>query len=185
VLRFTRRDNPHMLTIGMTGVKLGDRLLQIGCADGGRLAALAAKVGLSGRAVVVASDESEAARATKGAAAAGVLIEVEVRRASSLAFADGDFDLAVVDDTGALLARLSEDDRAGMVQELFRVLRPGGRAMVIGAGVRSGLGALLTKSPVGSGLDAAALLQSGPFRSVRTLAEREGLTFVEGLKPRT
>src|SRR5205085_8854538 len=75
MLRFGRRDNPHMLAVGMTGVNMGDRLLEIGCADGGRLAAIAAKVGLSGRAVAVVPDEAAATRARKGAARAGVLVE--------------------------------------------------------------------------------------------------------------
>ena len=59
---FLKRDNPYSLVVGMTGVKMGDRLLQVGCAHGRRLAAVAAKVGLSGRAVVVVPDE-EADRA--------------------------------------------------------------------------------------------------------------------------
>ena len=48
---FLKRDDPHLLIVGMTGVKMGDRFVQIGCAHGGRLAAVAGKVGLSGRAV--------------------------------------------------------------------------------------------------------------------------------------
>ena len=64
----------------MTGVKLGDRIAQIGCADGGRLAAVAAKAGLSGRAVAVLPDEVSAERARKGAERAGVLVELKSRR---------------------------------------------------------------------------------------------------------
>jgi len=40
----------------MTGVKMGDRFAQVGCPDGGRLAAVALKVGLSGRAVAIVPD---------------------------------------------------------------------------------------------------------------------------------
>ena len=76
MLSFRRRDKPHALFAGMAGVKLGDRVAQIGCAHGGRLAAIAAQVGLSGRAVVVVPDEASAARARKGGSQAGVLIEV-------------------------------------------------------------------------------------------------------------
>src|SRR5438067_2391131 len=65
---FLKRGEPYALVVGMAGVKMGDRFLQIGCADGGRLAAIAQKVGLSGRAVAVAPDEPSAARARKGAA---------------------------------------------------------------------------------------------------------------------
>jgi len=44
---FLKRGEPYALVVGMAGVKMGDRFLQIGCADGGRLAAIAQKVGLS------------------------------------------------------------------------------------------------------------------------------------------
>jgi len=40
---FLKRDNPYTLVVGMTGVKMGDRLLQVGCAHGARLGAVAAK----------------------------------------------------------------------------------------------------------------------------------------------
>ena len=63
---FLKRDAPHLLIVGMTGVKMGDRLVQIGCANGGRLAAVAGKVGLSGRAVLVAPDEASALRGRRG-----------------------------------------------------------------------------------------------------------------------
>ena len=51
-----RRDDPHLLVVGMTGVRMGDRVAQVGCAHGGRLAAVASKVGLSGRAVAFVPD---------------------------------------------------------------------------------------------------------------------------------
>jgi SAM-dependent methyltransferase len=185
---FLKRDDPYQLVVGMTGVKMGDQFVQIGCAHGGRLAAVAAKVGLTGRAVVVVPDETSATRARKGAADGGVLVEIEVAPPTRLPVADCGFDLAVVDDTGGLIGELRPEDRASSVHELLRVLRPGGRALVIGAAPRVGLGAWLSRAPSGppfaaSG-DAGQALQSGGFKSVRTLAEREGLVFVEGIKPR-
>ena len=68
-----RRDDPYLLVVGMTGVRMGDRIAQVGCAHGGRLAAIAGKVGLSGRAVAVVPDEASAARARKARRGAGVL----------------------------------------------------------------------------------------------------------------
>src|SRR5204862_7623281 len=100
---FLKRDNPYTLVVGMTGVKMGDRLLQVGCAHGARLGAVAAKVGLSGRAAVVVPDESSAERARKGAANAGVLVDVDVAPATRLPLDDHTFDLAVVGDTAGLL----------------------------------------------------------------------------------
>ncbi len=46
---FAKSGSPHLLAIGMIGAKMGERFVQIGCAHGGRLGAVAAKVGLSGR----------------------------------------------------------------------------------------------------------------------------------------
>jgi len=40
---FIRRRESHALAVSMTGVKLGDRVAFIGCANGARLAAVAAK----------------------------------------------------------------------------------------------------------------------------------------------
>ena len=65
---YLKRQDPYARRQSMTAVKMGDRLVQVGCAHGGRLGAVAGKVGLSGRAVVVAPDEESAARARKGAA---------------------------------------------------------------------------------------------------------------------
>src|SRR5206468_12912054 len=64
---FKRRDDPHMLAVSMTGVKMGDRVAFVGCAHGGRLAAVASKVGLSGRAVAIVPDGRAAELARKGA----------------------------------------------------------------------------------------------------------------------
>ena len=73
-----RRDDPHLLVVGMTGVRMGDRVAQVGCAHGGRLAAVASKVGLSGRAVAFVPDQAAAARARKAVEDAGVLVEIEI-----------------------------------------------------------------------------------------------------------
>ena len=77
---FTRRAETHLLAVSMTGVKMGDRVAFVGCAHGGRLAAIASKVGLSGRAVAVVPDDRTAAVTRKGAEEAGVLVEIEVSR---------------------------------------------------------------------------------------------------------
>ncbi len=185
---FQRGTNPYMLVVGMTGVKMGDRIVQIGCAHGGRLGAVAAKVGLSGRAAAIVPDQSSAARARKGAADAGVLVEIEIAPPTRLLAEDGAFDLAVVDDTGGLFGTMRPEDRVAAIRELLRILRPGGRVMIVGASPRGGLGALLTRAQSGppfasSGL-ATQALQADGFKSVRTLAEREGLVFVEAIKPR-
>jgi hypothetical protein len=174
-----------MLLVGMTGVKMGDRLLQIGCAHGGRLAAVAAKVGLSGRATAVVPDEASALRARKGAEAQGVLVDVVIAPPTALPAEPAAWDVVVIDNTGGLLSAMRAEDRVATLRGVLRALRPGGRAMVVGAAPRAGLAALLSRAPTGPPVDSAPLLEAEGFRSVRTLAEREGLVFVEGVKART
>jgi len=185
---FLKRDNPHTLVVGMTGVKMGDRLLQVGCAHAGRLGAVAAKVGLSGRAAAIVPDEASAARARQGGADAGVLVDVEIAPPSRLPADAGAFDLAVVDDTGGLFGAMGAEDRVASVRELARVLRPGGRVVVVGSMPRGGIGAILSRAHSGpsftSSGDAAKALDADGFRSARTIGEREGLAFVEAIKPR-
>jgi SAM-dependent methyltransferase len=183
--RTRRGEEPYMLVVGMTGVRLGERVAQIGCAHGGRLAAIAKKVGLSGRAVAFVPDDAAAARARKGAAQAGVLVEIEITPPTRVPADDAAFDLVVVDDTAGLLAGMSTADRAATIRETLRLLRPGGRAIVIGTGPAAGLARLLGRGPAAPQFDAAPTMQANGFKSVRNLAERDGLVFLEGIKPRT
>jgi len=62
-----------------------------------------------------------------------VLIEVEIAPPTSLASGADAFDLALVDDTGGLLGAMRPEERVLTVREILRVLRPGGRVMVVGA----------------------------------------------------
>jgi hypothetical protein len=184
---FKRRDETEPLVVSMTGVKMGDQVAFIGCAHAGRLAAIASKVGLSGHAVAFVPDAAASERVSKGAANAGVLVEIEIASPMALPVERESFSLSVVDDTGDLLGGLPPGDRAALARELFRIVRPGGRVMIVGSTGGSGLGRLLSKDS-GASLTSSgqvnALLESAGFRSVRTLAEREGLVFVEGIKAR-
>jgi SAM-dependent methyltransferase len=186
---FVRRRESHALLVSMTGVKLGDRVAFVGCANGARLAAIAGKVGLSGRALVIAPDESAAARARKGAENAGVLIDVQVASPARTPLDDAAFDLAIVDDTGDLFGTMSSDERAHAVREIARVLRPGGRIVVVGAAAATGIARLLARQPstpsLASSGEANRTLEANGFGIVRTLAERDGQVFIEGIKPRS
>ena len=86
MLPFLRKNDPHALAVAMTSVKMGDQLAEIGCADSGRLGAIAARVGLSGRAVAVVPDDAAATRAQRGAAEAGALVEIQFPIAVAASF---------------------------------------------------------------------------------------------------
>jgi ubiquinone/menaquinone biosynthesis C-methylase UbiE len=170
------------LTVSMSGVKLGDRLLVVGCSDPALIAQLALKTGLTGRACAVDEDAGRTDRAAKAVEADGALIEPLTAPWTELPLESGAFDVVVIRD---VLPSLDTHRRAPLVAEALRVLRPGGRCIVIEGSARGGLTALFQGRPnaeyVSSGGAERALSAVG-FRAVRALAERDGVTFVEGVK---
>lgn len=170
------------LAVSMSGVRLGDRVLVVGAGDPLLLAGVAVKSGLTGRACVVDEAEGAASAAAAAAEHEGALVEAITSRVTMLPLDEGSFDVVILRD---VLPALTPDRRSGCVSEAHRVLRPGGRCMVIERAPRAGLGALIGRTEVHGypgGGGASGLLEAQGFRAVRTLAEREGFVFVEGVR---
>ena len=166
----TRTMDP--LHVSMTGVRMGERFLQIGVHDRALLSGLAAKVGLSGTAAVAAFDEAEAKRAGGVGAKIGALIETHRIEGRTLPFDSEQFDMVVVDDTNGRFAAIADDVRADYLRDAKRAVRPGGRIEVIESSE--------AKRP--PGYDALRDLDAAGFKPVRLLAERGGFRFIEGLR---
>lgn len=184
-MRLFRKSQLEHLAVTMPGVKLGDRVLVAGGSDPHLIAALAAKTGLTGRACAVDESAERSAEAARIALADGALVETITAPLSSLPLDPASFDIVVLRD---VLVEGSEDARVAIVREAWRVLRPGGRCVAIQTSSRGGIGRLLRGGPTAAITDAAGAtraLQSAGFLGIRTLAEREGLAFVEGTKPVT
>lgn len=156
------------LQVAMTGVRMGERYLQVFCSDAALTRGLATKTGLSGVAALAAPDEGHAKVARKAADKAGVLIDIKVTPPTELSWDDGAFDMVVVDNTANAFDELSADQRAACLQESRRVLRAGGRVECI--------------EREGKPASVDTLLAEAGFKPVRILAERDGFRFVEGLK---
>lgn len=183
---FFRKSRLEPLPITMSGVRMGERLLQIGIDDPVTAGMLAKKVGLSGSNALLAPTDSDAERARTTAATAGVLIDVQVVSWRHFPFDAEAFDLIVVHGTRGLLASLPPDDRVACLQESRRVLRAGGRIIVIERGRRGGLAGLLRGHRIDQYYAAAGgaegALKAEGFKPVRLLGEADGLKFTEGLK---
>ena len=105
----------------------------------------------------------------------------------SMPFDDDAFDVAVVHSMKGLIAGMAPYTRVRCLEEVFRVLRSGGRAIVVEPEPRGGLGGLFHAYPVDSHYAATGetigALRAEGFKPARLLADREGFRFVEGLKP--
>jgi len=166
----------------MAGVKLGTRVLQVGPGD--LIAALARRAGLSGRAAAIVETEEDADRVQRAAEHAGTLVEIEIAPFGAIPYERGSFDLVVL---RHLIGPMRPRDRVVCLQQVFQVLRVGGRCLIIETAMRGGLGALFSKRSVDTTFyahgGAEGALKAEGYRPVRVLAERNGLVFVEGMKP--
>ena len=166
------------LAVVMTGVKLGDRLLVIGCGQPKLVAQLALKPGLTGRTCALDENAAASARAADMALREGALLESETAPYTSLPHNNSAFDIVVVNHA---LGALPPERRAALLNEARRVLRDGGRCVAIEPASRRGLAALIAGSRAAATETEAAFTSAG-FRAVRILAEREGLAFIEGAR---
>ena len=159
------------LQVSMTGVRMGERFLLVGCYDKALLSGLAAKVGLSGHAAVASFDQQQAARAEKVGARVGALIDTRPIDGTSLPFDSDQFDMAVVDDTSGAFSAIDESRRLAFLRDAQRTVRRGGRIEIVEA--------IKTRAPSS---DPLRDLTAAGFKPVRVLAERDGFRFIEGLK---
>jgi ubiquinone/menaquinone biosynthesis C-methylase UbiE len=169
------------LAIAMSGVRMGERLLQIGMDTPVVTSLLAARPGLSGESAIVV-DEDTAALARRAISETGALVNITVHALEALPFSDRSFDVVVVHNRNGRLASLLERGSRALA-DCRRVLRPGGRAVVIERGVASGLKALFQpRMHTGRAETTVETLEAAGFRAVRVLGDRDGYRFVEGLK---
>jgi SAM-dependent methyltransferase len=135
------------------------------------------KTGLTGRACVLDESEPRRARAAAIAEREGALVETFTAPWTRFPFESEVFDVVVVRD---VVPRLDGGTRIACLAEVRRVLRKGGRCLVIDSG-GSGFGRLFR--PAGpSGTDVVRALESAGFRAARTLAERDRMVFVEAVR---
>jgi ubiquinone/menaquinone biosynthesis C-methylase UbiE len=175
-LPFLRKSASEDLAVSMAGIKLGDRLLVVGCGDPLLLARLAVKTGLTGRAHAVDDDEKTVEHTAAIALREGALVETSVSPFETLPLDAAAFDVAVVRD---VLGRVPAEARPAVLAEIRRVLRPGGRCLVIDS-VPHGLSALVGSR---AGYEPVGALDAVGFKASRVLAERGGLIFAEGVNP--
>ena len=168
------------LAITMAGVKLGERVLLIGCRDARLMAAIGARSGMSGHVVALDQDEAALGKARKAADAAGVLIEFERAPSTMMPFDAGSFDLVVV---GTTEGPANVEHPRMTFDEIVRVLRPGGRAVVVQQAPRGGVvGSVQATVGEGAPHDLRAVMIAAGLRGVRLLAERDHLQFFEGAR---
>jgi ribosomal-protein-alanine N-acetyltransferase len=117
-----RLDDFHGRIAQLAEVGAGQHVLDLGCGNGNGLDALITRVGPTGRVVALDRDAASLARA---AAREGPLTTIEADIAAPLPLDSESFDAVICQNVIECVT-----DRAGLLREIHRVLRPGGRALV-------------------------------------------------------
>jgi ubiquinone/menaquinone biosynthesis C-methylase UbiE len=181
MFKWFKRSTLDPLSVTMVGVKLADRVLVIGCGDPRLIAALAAKSGLTGRTCAVDRSESVVREAERVTLAEGALAEFGVVTSPALPYDAGAFDVVVLRD---VMRTADADERRAIGAESSRVVRPGGRCMVIDGQGPAKSWAFERRPPANpaAAQELTDVLMAVGFVAVRELAEREGLLFLEAVK---
>jgi ubiquinone/menaquinone biosynthesis C-methylase UbiE len=117
--------------LDLARIEPGDTVLDLGCGTGTLAIAAARRVGQGGAVHAVDPAEHLLARARKKARRAKANVTFEVGAGGALAFADESFDVVL---TSLVLHHLSHDELRHTVHEIRRVLKPGGRALLVDIG---------------------------------------------------
>ena len=148
----------------------GESVLDVGCGTGTLAIAAKRRVGASGAVQGIDASPEMIARAQKKAKRADADVAFETALAESLPFPDARFDVVL---STVMLHHLRRAAREQSLGEIRRVLRPGGRVLVVDFGKNTGQRGLfahfhkhgrvdltnLTSLVSGAGLD---VLESGP-----------------------
>jgi ubiquinone/menaquinone biosynthesis C-methylase UbiE len=171
------------LAVSIAGIKLGNRLLMLGCGDPLLVAQLAVKTGLTGRAFAIDVREDLTAAAEALAPQEGALIETATAPWSTLPLEPGSFDVAVL---RHVFPDLPQPERIACANEVRRVLRAGGRCLVLDPAPAPGISSLLKPTRVNPQYvaqgGAVSVLEAAGFRAARLIAAREGISFSEAAK---
>jgi ubiquinone/menaquinone biosynthesis C-methylase UbiE len=115
-------------TLDLAGVAAGERVLDVCCGTGTLAFAAKERVGSNGSVHGIDASNEMIAYAKGKAARRDLAVVFDVAAAQSLPFPDASFDVVTC---SLALHHLPEQARAGAIGEMQRVLKPGGRMMIV------------------------------------------------------
>jgi ubiquinone/menaquinone biosynthesis C-methylase UbiE len=139
LMLFGRERSFRERLLGLARIRTGESVLDIGCGTGSLAIAARRRVGPSGTVEGIDPSPEMVARATKKARKAGLDATFTRGVAESLPFPAARFDLVM---NTLMLHHLPPEDRAACAREIRRVLKPGGRALLVDFAGGSGKGLL-------------------------------------------
>lgn len=128
----------------LAGISPGAQVLDVGCGTGSLAIAAKRRVGAEGTVHGVDAGEAMAARARRKASSEGLDVRFDVATAQELPYPDARFDAVLCT---LMLHHLPEEGRRRAVEEMRRVLKPGGTLFIADLRPDEGIWAVLL-SPI-------------------------------------
>jgi len=181
--RFLRRT--HGSVVELAALNTGEYVLDVGCGTGSLAVALKASAGPKGTVHGIDASPEMIDVAKRNVSRAGADVSLQVALAEAIPFPNGTFDLVV---SQLAIHHLPDDLKQSAFAEMYRVLKPAGRCLIIDfEPPRSVLGRLVARMIVGSEMmrinvaDYGVLLGKAGFINVETGRTRHRLlSFVRG-----
>lgn len=176
---FKRGLPAHQTALAMIGAKAGQSVIFFGSGNLPVAAEVGRITGLNGRTVVVDADGAVAQAVERAAGRAGALVGFVKAPLTAVPNDAGQFDVAVI---VAGMAARRDGARLAICREAYRLVRPGGRVIIVeerakGGLFRGGAGPTLSEG------DARSLLERCSALAARRLADAEQVTYDEARKP--
>jgi ubiquinone/menaquinone biosynthesis C-methylase UbiE len=163
----------------MIGAKAGDQVIVVGASDPELAAEVALVTGLNGTTMICDPEPEARGRIDAAAEAAGALVEFAAAEPTSLPVPDESQDVVVLMNVSSAVAQA---DPIAVLAHALRVLRPGGRVIVVDGTRPSGFfrsGGGTTRSPAGAVL---GRLEQAGTKARRQLADVDGVSYYEARK---
>jgi len=123
-----RAPSARTRTAVLAYIEAGDTVLDVGCGTGYLARIAASLVGPGGRVCAIDAAPQLIAVARRKAARQGAAVDFRVAAVEALPFADATFDVVL---SSRLLHHLPDDVKRRSLAEILRVLRPGGRVLIV------------------------------------------------------
>jgi ubiquinone/menaquinone biosynthesis C-methylase UbiE len=154
--------------VDLAHLAAGERVLDVGCGTGSLAIAAKRRVGRSGSVVGIDASPEMIARATHKAARTEPTVSFRIGVAEALPFSNGELDVVL---STLMLHHLPRKPRQVFLGEIRRVLRPGGRVLIVDFGKaqdRQGFLAHVHRHGHVDPGDMAALIGNAGFRIVES-----------------
>lgn len=170
VITFGRERRFREAILELAGLTTGERVVDVGCGTGTLAIGVKQRVGDAGMVHGIDASDQMVALARKKAETRGVAVDFQVASAQGLPFEDTTFDIVLCT---MVMHHLRHDQRGQAVAEMYRVLRPGGRLLVVDLAAEGGLLARLNPiallhrgRALNSAQEAEALIDEGGFTDI-------------------